>query len=86
MPRLATFRGATISIHWEDHPPPHVHASYGRASLVIGIDPVVILRGRLPRRVERRILRGVVVHHAELMEAWHDVEQGVRPKTITAEG
>jgi hypothetical protein len=83
---VSTFRGVTISIHWNDHPPPHFHASHAGADLVIEIDTLTIFRGRLPRKMERRVLSWAASHLTELQQAWDDVEEGRRPELIIGDG
>lgn len=40
MPRLSTLRGIVIAMYWDDHPPPHFHASYAGRDIVVSIDPL----------------------------------------------
>ncbi len=50
MPRISEFYGIAIYMYYQDHAPPHFHAIYGQYETMVGIDPVVILEGRFPRR------------------------------------
>jgi hypothetical protein len=50
MPELSRFFGIVIRMYYDDHPPPHFHAIYGGQEAQVGIDPIVILQGNLPRR------------------------------------
>jgi hypothetical protein len=48
--QFARFLGIIIYMYYDDHPPPHFHARYGRHIAVIDIDTLAVLRGRLPPR------------------------------------
>ena len=54
----------------EDHPPPHFHVEYGGREAQVGIDPVEILRGRLPPRIRRLVTEWASIRKLELREAW----------------
>jgi hypothetical protein len=53
-----------------DHEPPHFHAKYGEHKSMIGIDPITLLAGRLPRRAERLVVEWASLHQAELADNW----------------
>jgi hypothetical protein len=48
MPELCRFYGIIIRMFWEDHPPPHFHASYGNNEALINILTAEIIAGSLP--------------------------------------
>jgi hypothetical protein len=58
VPRICEFNGIVIAMFRREHGPPHFHATYGEHQAVIAIDPVTVLRGRLPGRVRRLVLIG----------------------------
>lgn len=66
MPRICEFGGIVISVYRREHGLPHFHANYGEHQAVIGIEPLAILRGRLPGRVRRLVLEWAALHQAEL--------------------
>jgi len=39
-------------LYYKDHAPPHFHAIYAQYDAAVGIDPMEILRGSLPRRAQ----------------------------------
>jgi hypothetical protein len=47
MPEISRFFGIVIAMYYNDHAPPHFHVRYGQQRAVIGIDPVIVLEGRL---------------------------------------
>lgn len=70
MPRLSEFYGIVIAMFYEDHPPPHFHAVYAGQRTLIGIDPIQVLRGRLPRRALSLVMEWAAMHQAELRANW----------------
>jgi hypothetical protein len=70
VPELCRFFGIVISMHYNDHAPPHFHARYGtaRAALLIrGLQP---LDGRLPPRVLGLVVEWASRHEDELLANW----------------
>lgn len=50
MPRLSYFYGIAVYIYWDDHNPPHYHATYGEHEAWIVIADGSVLQGSLTRR------------------------------------
>ena len=78
MPEITRFFGIIIRMYFDDHPPPHFHAIYGRQEAQVGIDPIVILQGKLPRRAESMIIEWAALHQRELVGNWERL-QGNQP-------
>jgi len=74
MPELCRFFGVIIRMYFDDHPPPHFHAIYGNREAQIGIDPIVVLQGDLPRRAISMVLEWAALHQRELMDNWQYLE------------
>lgn len=70
MPRLAYFYGLTIAMNYNDHAPPHFHVVYGEYEVLVGISPIIILRGSLPGRSQSMVFEWAVLHQEELMHNW----------------
>ena len=66
----------------EDHPPPHFHVEYSGREAQVGIDPVEILRGRLPPRIRRLVTEWASVRQPELREAWNRARRMEPPGSI----
>ena len=62
-----------------DHPPPHLHATYGEHESVTGLDPVVITAGSLPIQVARLVLERPALHGQEFLAKW---ERGRQRQTL----
>jgi hypothetical protein len=50
MPRISEFSGISIELFFHDHPPPHVHVTYGGNRARIAISSGDPISGKLPRR------------------------------------
>lgn len=70
MPELSRFFGIIIRMYYDDHPPPHFHAVYGDAEAQIGIDPIAMLSGDLPRRAVSMVIEWAALHQTELFANW----------------
>lgn len=81
MPTLSRFFGIVISMHWNDHQPPHFHARYSEQEAVVRLDTLEVLAGRLPPRVLGLVLEWAAEHRAELWENWDRAQnlQVLRP-------
>ncbi|MDQ3677913.1 MAG: DUF4160 domain-containing protein [Actinomycetota bacterium] len=53
-----------------DHPPPHIHATYGEHVGQIELDSLRVLNGSLPPRALRLVREWARLHPDELAENW----------------
>ena len=70
MPEISRFFGIIIRMYFDDHPLPHFHAIYGDHEAQVGIDPIRILHGRLPRRAESMVIEWAAIYQQELIHNW----------------
>ena len=77
MPTICTFDGIKIMMYYRDHLPPHFHAVYSGDEAEIGIDPIVILEGDLPRRIRAKVFEWAAIHQAELRANWELARAGL---------
>ncbi len=75
MPEVSRFFGIVIRMYYDDHPPPHFHALYQNQEIQVGIDPIMILNGQLPRRAISMVVEWAAFHQEELMENWRRLEE-----------
>ncbi len=71
MPEISRFFGIIIRMYFDDHLPPHFHAIYGQYEVEVGINPIGVLQGGLPRRAESLVIEWAALHQRELMQNWH---------------
>lgn len=69
MPELSRFYGIVITMHYNDHPPPHFHAWYGEDAVTVEIETGVIT-GRMARRALALVLEWSDAYRDELMDNW----------------
>jgi hypothetical protein len=70
VPEISRFLGIVITMRYREHAPPHFHAAYGGRRASLAIDPIVVLKGRLPGRVLGLVVEWASEHQSELMENW----------------
>ena len=70
MPEISRFLGMVIAMFYNVHAPPHFHVSYGKNKAVVGIDPIEILDGKLPRRASTLVLEWAELNQTKSMADW----------------
>jgi hypothetical protein len=78
MPEISRFYGIIVRMYYNDHQPPHFHAIYGDDEVVVRIDPVGLLEGRVPPRAMSLVVEWALQHEAELSENW-DLARAAQP-------
>ncbi len=76
MPRISAFYGIVIWMYYDDHNPPHFHATYGEHEAIIGIGTRHVLRGSLPVRALRLVEERAAAHEDELSADWDRARDG----------
>lgn len=70
MPEVSRFLGIIITFNYDEHNPPHFHASYGEYEGLFLINELKMSEGNLPKRVKNLILEWADDHREELIEDW----------------
>ena len=78
MPRISTFFGIVIWMYYNDHQPPHFHATYGGQEALILIGSGDLYEGQLSRRALRLVQEWEELHRPELMTNW-DLARQAQP-------
>ena len=76
MPQISRFFGIIISMFYDEHNPPHFHATYNEFEAEIGIKDLVIMEGQLPSRVLGLVIEWASIHQSELFMNWERMEKG----------
>jgi len=71
MPEVSRFFGIVIRMYFDEHNPPHFHALYAGNEAQVGINPIVILEGKLPNRAASMVLEWAALHQQDPMHNWH---------------
>ncbi len=85
MPELSRFFGIIIRMYLEVNDPhqlPRFHAYYQSDVAVIGLDPVELIAGALPRRQRRFVEAWAELHQQELIADWRRLQDGQVPLPI----
>jgi len=83
MPEISRFLGIIISMIYDDHNPPHFHATYGDYKITIEINSGIVT-GKFPKRALKAILEWQEIYHDKLLEDWelalkHEVLKKIPP-------
>jgi len=71
MPEISRFYGIVIKMFYNDHHPPHFHAEYGGEKMVVNIDTLAMIAGRLPPRAMGLMMEWAAQHQTDLENAWN---------------
>ena len=82
MPEISRFFGIVIRMFYDDHAPPHFHATYGSSNVVIGLPDLLVLEGRLPPRALGLVMEWAALHREELLADWTLARSRTRLKAI----
>ncbi len=70
MPEISRFFGIIIRMYYNDHAPPHFHATYQEFSADFDIFTLERINGYLPHRAQQLVLEWADLHRSELKEDW----------------
>lgn len=69
-------------MYFDEHDPPHFHAIYTGNEAQVGIDPIIVLEGKLPNRAISMVIEWAALHQRELMDNWHRLRNDQPIQTI----
>jgi len=80
MPEISRFFGIVIRMHFEDHHPPHFHASYAEYEVEVAIPRLEVIKGDFPSRALGLTIEWAAQHQDELLLDWElaSTRQGLR--------
>ena len=70
MPRISYFFGIAIFVYYREHPPTHFHAIYSDDQVLVEIETLSVLSGRLPPRAMGMVVEWAALHQDELRRVW----------------
>jgi hypothetical protein len=82
MPTISQFYGITIQMFYDDHAPPHFHASYGEDEIIVSLSPIAIMKGKVPNRVRSMVFEWAALHQQDLMDNWMQCQSGESPQKL----
>ncbi|MCK9445116.1 MAG: DUF4160 domain-containing protein [Tissierellaceae bacterium] len=76
MPVISLFYGISVTMYYDDHNPPHFHATYNENKAIIDIINSRVIKGYFPSKQLKLILAWCVIHQDELMQNWELSKDG----------
>jgi len=70
VPRISEFYGIVIYMYYDDHEPPHFHASYGGEEAMFDLKGNLI-KGTLPKRALALIREWAMENQSLIVENWN---------------
>ncbi len=70
MLEISRFYGIVIKMYFNEHPPPHFHAEYGEYEVLVNINTLAIISGKLPSRALGLVVEWTSLHQDELRILW----------------
>ena len=74
MPKISEFFGISIYMYYREHKPPHFHAIYGDEEVLVAIESLSVIAGKLRPRAIGLVMEWTSVHKDELLEDWRLAE------------
>jgi hypothetical protein len=75
MPEISRFYGIVIKMYHADHAPPHLHAEYGSSEMVVAIETLAVIAGKLSPRATGLVMEWAAQHQGDLQRAWTQARQ-----------
>lgn len=70
MPEISRFFGIIIRMYANDHNPPHFQAYYGEYESSFSLEPITMVKGYLPPRVQGLVVEWASMHIDDLKTNW----------------
>ena len=55
---------------FDDHSPPHFHAQYASDEVIVNINTLAVVAGKVPPRAMGLVMEWAMLHQAELQADW----------------
>ncbi len=82
MPEVSRFFGIVIQMNVDDHDPAHFHARQAGREVVVAIETLAIIRGRLSPRAHGLVVEWAALHVDELLVDWELAQSGLPLRRI----
>lgn len=74
MPEISRFYGIVIQMYFNEHNPPHFHATYQDYKVLVTIDAGIV-EGKMPKRALNLIFEWLDIHKDELIQNWDTIQR-----------
>ena len=75
MPTLKRFARAAIRMYAGDHSEPHFHVETPEDRCAVSIRTLIVLAGRVPKRVSREAVAWAATHREFLLAKWKELNR-----------
>lgn len=82
VPTISRFFGITITMYFDDHDPPHLHARHASGSAKVEIESLEVMESTLGRRQLRFVLAWAELRQDQLLANWRRARAGERMNRI----
>ena len=82
MPEVSRFFGISIVFYYNDHSPPHFHATYEGKKAVFDLRTLQMTEGWISTRAQGMVVEWAAQHRDALKTAWENARRGVPPGKI----
>ena len=82
MPTIAVVDGVKIQMFYNDHTPPHFHATLAGEEVLVSIRNLDVIRGSLPSAKLRHVLAWANEHQGKLALNWIRCQDEQPPERI----
>jgi hypothetical protein len=79
MPKICEFFGIAIYVYYREHQPAHFHAIYAGDEVLVDIETLSVLRGKLPPRAMGLVIEWATLYKDELKIVW---ERAVKHRSL----
>lgn len=59
-----------IQLREKDHPPPHVHLTGGGVDVMLSLETLEVMMGKVPSLIIKEAQAWVAAHQTQLLEDW----------------
>ena len=82
MPKVSEFFGISIYLYFREHPPPHFHARYAEEEVLVSIEDLTVLAGKINPRALGLVIEWAALHRDDLRRAWQQAQAHETPDRI----
>ena len=75
MPEICRFYGIVIKMFHQDHQPPHFHAEHGEDQMIVAIETLAVIAGRLRPRAMGMVMEWASQHQGDLLRVWEQARR-----------
>jgi hypothetical protein len=82
VPKVSEFFGISIYLYFREHPPPHFHARYAEEEVLVSIEDLNVLAGRINPRALGLVIEWAALHQDDLRRSWQQAQAHETPDRI----